>query len=146
MPEISWVTDAVRLFGMFTGDREKRAAQLYELLSTHNTLGESSLYLNAGYWDGATRYDDACQRLAEVLGEAADLRPGCAVLDCDFGERGAVLVKRCSSCSGVRTATNTFMTRQAPGPSTFRSFVRLWKELAHFGRRTSWFNQLAPVS
>jgi ubiquinone/menaquinone biosynthesis C-methylase UbiE len=91
MPEISWVTDAVRLFGMFTGDREKRAAQLYELLSTHNTLGESSLYLNAGYWDGATRYDDACQRLAEVLGEAADLRPGCAVLDCGFGFGDAAL-------------------------------------------------------
>ena len=88
---MSWVTDAVRLFGMFTGDREKRAAQFYELMSANDTLGESSLYLNAGYWDGATRFDDACQRLAEVLGEAADLRPGCAVLDCGFGFGDAAL-------------------------------------------------------
>ena len=88
---MSWVTDAVHLFGMFTGDREKRAAQFYELMSANDTLGESSLYLNAGYWDGATRFDDACQRLAEVLGEAADLRPGCAVLDCGFGFGDAAL-------------------------------------------------------
>ena len=88
---MSWVTDAVRLFGVFAADHEKRTAQLYELLSTHNTLGESSSYQNAGYWDGATRYDDACQRLAEVLGEAADLHPGCAVLECGFGFGDAAL-------------------------------------------------------
>ena len=88
---MSWVTDAVRLFGMFAADREKRTAQMYELLSPNNTLGESSLYLNAGYWDGATRYDEACQRLAEVLGEAADVRAGCALLDCGFGYGDAAL-------------------------------------------------------
>ena len=88
---MSWVTDAVNLFGMFTGGSEKRAAQFYELMTANNALGELSLYLNAGYWDGATRFDDACQRLAEVLGEAAHLRPGCAVLDCGFGFGDAAL-------------------------------------------------------
>ena len=93
---MTWMTDAAHLFGMFTRDSEKRSAHIYELLSTHNCLGESSLYLNAGYWDGATRYDDACQRLAEVLGEAAELRPGCAVLDCGcgFGDAAMFWIRR----------------------------------------------------
>jgi ubiquinone/menaquinone biosynthesis C-methylase UbiE len=34
---------------------------------------------------------EACERLAEVLGEAADLRPGCALLDCGFGFGDAAL-------------------------------------------------------
>jgi erythromycin 3''-O-methyltransferase len=88
---MNWVSDAVHIFGFFTAGPEKRTAQMYELISTNNTLGESSLYLNVGYWDGATRYDDACQRLAEVLGEAADLRPGCTLLDCGFGFGDAAL-------------------------------------------------------
>jgi cyclopropane fatty-acyl-phospholipid synthase-like methyltransferase len=88
---MSWLSDAVRVLGILTADREKRTARMYELLSTNNTLGETSLYLNAGYWDGATRYDDACQRLAEVLGEAADLRPGMALLDCGFGYGDAAM-------------------------------------------------------
>jgi ubiquinone/menaquinone biosynthesis C-methylase UbiE len=88
---MSWVADAAHLFGLLTSDREKRTARLYELLSTRTSLGENSLYLNLGYWDGATNYDDACQRLAEVLGEAADLRPGCALLDCGFGFGDAAL-------------------------------------------------------
>ena len=82
---MSWVTDAVRLFGFFNAGFERRTALMYDFISTKDTLGESSFYLNPGYWDGATRYDDACQRLAEVLGEAADLRPGSALLDCGFG-------------------------------------------------------------
>jgi ubiquinone/menaquinone biosynthesis C-methylase UbiE len=93
---MSWVTDTVRLFGIFSADREQRTARMYELFSTHNTLGKSSLYLNLGYWDGATSYDDACERLAEVLGEAADLRRGCAQLDCGcgFGDAALFWVRR----------------------------------------------------
>lgn len=59
--------------------------RVYERLSKHNNLGEKSLFLNLGYWDGAKTYDDACRRLAEVLGEAAGLAPGQRVLDCGFG-------------------------------------------------------------
>ena len=85
------VSDVIRFFGMFTGDFEKRLVHIYDLFHGRNALGESSLYLNFGYWDGATRYDDACQRLAEVLGEAADLRPGCSQLDCGCGFGDAAL-------------------------------------------------------
>lgn len=59
--------------------------RVYDLLGTRNNLGEESLYLNLGYWDGAKTYDGACARLAEVLGEAARLGPGQSVLDCGFG-------------------------------------------------------------
>ena len=83
------VSDSI--FGIFNAGFERRAALMYDFISTNNTLGESSLYLNIGYWEGATRYDEACERLAEVLGEAADLRPGCALLDCGFGFGDAAL-------------------------------------------------------
>lgn len=59
--------------------------RVYDLLGTRNNLGEESLYLNLGYWDGAATYDGACRRLAEVLGEAARLAPGQRLLDCGFG-------------------------------------------------------------
>ena len=74
-----------RFFSTAASDWDEQTAQTYEMLSARHGLGESSFYLNFGYWDGATRYDDACQRLAEVLGEAAGLRPGCTQLDCGSG-------------------------------------------------------------
>ncbi|MBI5201371.1 MAG: methyltransferase domain-containing protein [Elusimicrobia bacterium] len=74
--------DFLRLFLI---PANNRASRVYDLLSTHNNLGENSLYLNLGYWDGATTYDAACQRLAEKLGEAAQLGKGLRVLDCGFG-------------------------------------------------------------
>jgi ubiquinone/menaquinone biosynthesis C-methylase UbiE len=82
---ISWVTRLIRFLGIFTRVHDKRVALFYELLSTHANLSELSLYLNLGYWDGATDLNGACERMAEVLGEAADLRPGCRQLDCGCG-------------------------------------------------------------
>jgi ubiquinone/menaquinone biosynthesis C-methylase UbiE len=64
---------------------QNRAARVYDFLSTRHALGEESLYLNLGYWDGAQTYDAACTRLAEVLGEAAQLRSGDELVDCGFG-------------------------------------------------------------
>jgi ubiquinone/menaquinone biosynthesis C-methylase UbiE len=95
-PPAKWGTGIFRLFGVLTRDREKRCARFYDLLSTHANLGETSLYLNLGYWDGATQLDDACERMAEVLGEAADLRPGCHQLDCGcgFGDAAMFWVRR----------------------------------------------------
>jgi len=65
--------------------RGLRAPRVYDLLSEHNHLGDKTLFLNLGYWDGPKTYDDGCRRLAEVLGEAAKLGPGDSVLDCGFG-------------------------------------------------------------
>ncbi len=61
------------------------SSTIYRILSTHNTLGEQSLYLNLGYWEHARTYDEACEALARLLGEAARLGPSDDVLDVGFG-------------------------------------------------------------
>ena len=61
------------------------AFRLYDIISTRHILAERSLYFNLGYWDGLTSYDDACRRLAEVLGESAGMSPADEVVDCGFG-------------------------------------------------------------
>jgi ubiquinone/menaquinone biosynthesis C-methylase UbiE len=93
---MSLLAQTRRLFRIDSSNWDNQLAQAYELLSTQHGLGESSLYLNFGYWDGATRYDDACQRLAEILGEAAGLGPGCTQLDCGsgFGDAAFYWVER----------------------------------------------------
>lgn len=70
---------------LYLPGRKNRAAAVYDLISTRNTLGEKSLYLNLGYWDGARGYDEACAALARVLAEAAGLGPGDRLLDAGFG-------------------------------------------------------------
>lgn len=72
------------LAGLYLG-RGSRAPRVYDLLSEHNHLGDKTMFLNLGYWDGPQTYDDGCRRLAEVLGEAAALGPNDEVLDCGFG-------------------------------------------------------------
>jgi SAM-dependent methyltransferase len=63
----------------------RRPRAVYEVLGTRSGLGEASLYLNLGYWDGADTYDAACQALARRLADAAGLGPGDQVLDVGFG-------------------------------------------------------------
>lgn len=46
---------------------------------------EKPLWLNVGYWKDATTYPDACQALAHLLGETADLAHASALLDVGFG-------------------------------------------------------------
>jgi ubiquinone/menaquinone biosynthesis C-methylase UbiE len=58
---------------------------MYDLISTRNLLGEKTLYLNLGYWDSSTTYDNACRRLAEVVGEIGSMSPADEVVDCGFG-------------------------------------------------------------
>ena len=65
--------------------RKNQVSKYYDLISTHHVLTEKSLYLNLGYWDGSTTYDDACMRLAEVLGEAGGMSRTDEVVDCGFG-------------------------------------------------------------
>lgn len=72
------------LAGLYLG-RDLRAPRVYDLLSEHNHLGDKTMFLNLGYWDGPKTYDDGCRRLAEVLGELAALGPADSVLDCGFG-------------------------------------------------------------
>lgn len=76
---------SLELLALMTSPAQNRAARVYELIGMRHVLGEQSLFLNLGYWDGAQTYDAACTRLAEVLGEAAGLGPEDEMLDCGFG-------------------------------------------------------------
>lgn len=76
---------ALALASLFLHPARRRARAVYELLGTRSGLGERSLYLNLGYWDGAETYDGACEALARLLGEAAGLGPGDEALDVGFG-------------------------------------------------------------
>lgn len=62
-----------------------RAARVYGLLGQRYNLGKRTRYLNLGYWETATDYDDACDALAEQLGLAVGMGPGSEVLDVGFG-------------------------------------------------------------
>ncbi|MER6826154.1 methyltransferase domain-containing protein [Streptosporangium sp. NPDC000563] len=67
---------------------ETRAKRAYEIFppSTWTALNEHSSYLNFGYWrDGPDTLDDACEALAEKLGDAAGFREGDRILDAGFG-------------------------------------------------------------
>ncbi len=75
----------LELLRLFLTPSQGRSRAIYQILSTHNTLGEQSLYLNLGYWEHARTYDEACEALARLLGEAARLGPSDDVLDVGFG-------------------------------------------------------------
>jgi cyclopropane fatty-acyl-phospholipid synthase-like methyltransferase len=74
-----------RLLRLIWQQKRSSVVDVYDVISTHNHLGEKGLYLNFGYWDGATTYDGACERLAEVLATAAGMAAGQRVLDCGCG-------------------------------------------------------------
>lgn len=57
---------------------------VYDLLGT-DVATERALYLNLGYWHGAESLDDACDALAALVAEAAEMRGGDRVLDVGFG-------------------------------------------------------------
>lgn len=77
--------ELLQIAGLFLVPSRNRSSSLYSMLSTHNNLAEKSLYLNLGYWENATTYDEACEALALKLGELAEIQEGDRVLDCGFG-------------------------------------------------------------
>ncbi len=79
------VRETVGLLALLFSRRRDRTTTVYDLLSSHNNLGEQSLYLNLGYWPTATTYDEACEALARLLATQARLAPGQTVLDAGFG-------------------------------------------------------------
>jgi len=62
--------------------RARRISEIYAYL----LLTERTRYLNFGYWAGGCEsYDDACEAMVDLLGEAARLAAGDHVLDAGFG-------------------------------------------------------------
>jgi cyclopropane fatty-acyl-phospholipid synthase-like methyltransferase len=70
---------------LFVSRAHDNPSAIYDILSAHNNLGHDTLYLNMGYWKEAESYDAACEALALLLAERAQLTPGLAVLDAGFG-------------------------------------------------------------
>lgn len=82
---MSVLKETAGLASLWLGKDVSKASKVYDLLAQHNNLGEKSLFLNLGYWDGPVSYDDGCRRLAEVVGEAAMMSPADEVVDCGYG-------------------------------------------------------------
>ncbi|MEY6431096.1 class I SAM-dependent methyltransferase [Thioalkalicoccus limnaeus] len=57
--------------------------QVYDLLADRSPT--RGLYLNLGYWDQAESLDEACQALAALMADAAEMGPEDCVLDVGFG-------------------------------------------------------------
>lgn len=71
-------TDASNYY-TFLGD------DLVELRHDHFTDPSKPLWLNVGYWKHATTYPEACQALAHLLGDTAELHSARTLLDVGFG-------------------------------------------------------------
>lgn len=116
--------ETIRLLGLLFPDGERRnPAKIYDILSTHNNLAETSLYLNLGYWKNATTYDGACQALAELLGQQAGLKHGDFVLDCGcgFGDQDHYWLRRFSpariTAVNVTESQVSLAARRFPDPA-----------------------------
>lgn len=77
-------TDLIKLTPLVIFGKKRSAAAVYDLLSTRYRLGDNSLYMNLGYWDGARTYDEAAQALTDELGKVAGLAPGQRIVDVGF--------------------------------------------------------------
>ena len=76
----TWALFRLMMFGGTSSSED-----LYNFLSTHNSLAEDSYYINMGYWKSADTFDTACQALAEELGLCGELNSDSVVLDCGNG-------------------------------------------------------------
>jgi erythromycin 3''-O-methyltransferase len=87
--KISWqrrLKEYQLFFSLFFTPVERSVHMLYELDSTHNFFTEKSLYHNLGYWkDSPETLDDACQAMAQLVGETAQFSPQDRILDVGFG-------------------------------------------------------------
>ena len=83
---MGYIKDAVSLLPLFIKPSKGKASAIYDILSTNNVIGEESLYLNLGFWEGGEKtYDEACEKLAKVLADAVGLKAGEDHLDVGFG-------------------------------------------------------------
>lgn len=82
-----------RRFGRSTASSDDRVRSFYELLDRMHgngfysqILGIKSMYMNFGLWaPGCDDHDEACEALADELGEAAGITADDRVLDVGFG-------------------------------------------------------------
>jgi cyclopropane fatty-acyl-phospholipid synthase-like methyltransferase len=70
-----------------TVDPVERVARFYEIQSPAvEFANRTDRYMNLGYWDDTgTDLEEAASAMADLLADAADLKPGVTVLDAGFG-------------------------------------------------------------
>jgi hypothetical protein len=76
-----WSTDAANDYQNMGFDVLER----YENDSSVSVNMDAPLWLNYGYWKGVDTQNQACCQLADLVAEAARMKPGDRVLDCGFG-------------------------------------------------------------
>ncbi|HEX6242378.1 MAG TPA: methyltransferase domain-containing protein [Polyangiales bacterium] len=71
---------------LFVFPSRRRVSTLYDLVSTSNYFTERTMFRNLGYWKATpATLDDACEAMARLAAESADLGPNDRVLDAGFG-------------------------------------------------------------
>jgi cyclopropane fatty-acyl-phospholipid synthase-like methyltransferase len=84
-PQRGWFSEALGyLWWFYTPFRTTSVSFIYDLVSIH-AFSDHGLYLNMGYWKDAHTIDEACQGLATLVAEKAELGPHDALLDVGFG-------------------------------------------------------------
>lgn len=65
---------------------EYRVRLQYEIIGHWSYFAEQTLFMNMGYWNGATTsLDDACRAMAQMVGERGQFLPQDEILDAGFG-------------------------------------------------------------
>ncbi len=82
---VTRVKEALGMARLLLSPGASRTTAIYDILSAHNNLGDNTLYLNMGYWRDARSYDEACEALAVLLAERAQLAAGQCIVDAGFG-------------------------------------------------------------
>jgi len=72
------------LWWFYTPFRTMSVTGMYDLVSTR-AFSDHGLYLNLGYWKQASTIDEACQGMARLVAEKAELGPQDRLLDVGFG-------------------------------------------------------------
>ncbi len=84
MPRSPWRERLSYLNWLYNPFHGLDTGRIYDLLATHSPT-EHGLYLNLGYWREAATFDQACDALAMLVGETAQINNRDTVLDCGFG-------------------------------------------------------------
>jgi SAM-dependent methyltransferase len=80
----TWRTTLDYLNWLLNPRHGRDVTQVYDLLSSRSPT-ERALYLNLGYWEAARTLDEACDALAALVADTAEIGPGDRVLDVGFG-------------------------------------------------------------
>jgi len=79
------VRETAQLAHILTHLSRRRSDLVYRVLSAQHVMGDTSLFINLGYWRDARTLDEASLHLADLLAKEAGFASGDRVLDVGFG-------------------------------------------------------------